>query len=212
MTDFKAAIFDLDGTIANSNPIWEKIDEDYLREHGIFPSESDLKRYAALTYEECAEEFVRLGVETTVSELMEDFNRRAVREYRYSVMLKNGAKEYISKLKAMGKRIALATASPKELYEPVLLHHGIYGMFDVFCTVDDVPRGKGFPDIYLLAAAQMGVPITECAVFEDTLNGVIGAKNSRAFTVGVYDKASEADMPRIMQISDLFINDFEELI
>lgn len=212
MIDFKAAIFDLDGTIADSNPIWEKIDEDYLRERGIIPSESDLKRYAALTYEKCAEEFIRLGVETTVSELMEDFNRRAVREYRYSVMLKNGAKEYITKLKAMGKRIALATASPKELYEPVLLHHGIYGMFDVFCTVDDVPRGKGFPDIYLLAAAQMGVPITECAVFEDTLNGVIGAKNSRAFTVGVYDKASEADMPKIMQISDLFINDFEELI
>ena len=85
-------------------------------------------------------------------------------------------------------------------------------MFDVFCTVEDVARGKGFPDIYLLAAAQMSVPITECAIFEDTLNGVIGAKNSRAFTVGVYDKASEADMPKIMQISDLFINGFEELL
>ena len=64
MIDFKAAIFDLDGTVADSNPRWEKIDEEYLREHGIFPSESDLKRYTALTYEECAEEFIRLGIET----------------------------------------------------------------------------------------------------------------------------------------------------
>ena len=212
MFDFKGAVFDLDGTVADSNSVWEKIDRQYLRSHGITVPEREITRFAALTYEECAEEFTKLGIDTDVPSLMSEFNRLAVIEYRTSVMLKPGAEEYLRKIKSEGKPIALATASPACLYEPVLLHHSIYGLFDAFCTTDDVARGKGFPDIYILAASKIGVPVSECIVFEDTLNGVIGAKNAHAFTVGVYDKASFSDKDEIMRISDLYINSFNELL
>lgn len=212
MFDFKGAIFDLDGTVADSNPVWEKIDRIYLKNHGISVSDREITRFSSLTYEECAAEFAKLGIKTDVPSIMSEFNRLAVIEYRTSVMLKHGAEEYLRKLKSEGKPIALATASPASLYEPVLLHHNIYSLFDAFCTTDDVARGKGFPDIYILAASKIGVPVSQCAVFEDTLNGVIGAKNARAFTVGVYDKASYSDKDEIMKISDLYINSFDELL
>ena len=73
-------------------------------------------------------------------------------------------------------------------------------------------RGKGFPDIYLLAAQKLDVPPAQCAVFEDILQGIRGAKAAGAVTVAVYDAAAKEDWPQMQWEADYALCDFAELL
>lgn len=210
--EFSAAIFDLDGTLIESNSVWAKIDKIILNKRGIPCSDNFAEKLSSLTYEEAAEEMHRLGVKEDTESLIKEFNEIAVQEYRYNIFLKDNAKEYLEYLKCRGVKLALATASPKELYEPALRHNGVYGYFDVFCTTGDAGKSKDYPDVYLLAASELGVPPSDCIVFEDVLNGIISAKNAGMFAVGVYDRYSSSDIVTIRLHSDKFIMNFSEMM
>lgn len=210
--DFSAAIFDLDGTLLDSNSVWEKIDLKVLEKRGIRCGSGFAASLAAMTYEEAAEEMHKLGVKESTEELIREFNEMAVREYRYSIFLKDCAEEYLTYLKSRGVKIALATASPKALYEPALRNNHVYGYFDAFCTVDDAGKSKDHPDIYLHAASRLGAAPRDCAVFEDVLKGIISAKNAGMYAVGVYDKYSAEDIVTIRAAADKFIMNFSEMM
>ena len=210
--DFDAAIFDLDGTIADSNKVWEKIDRKFLQSRGKILPDKELKRMAAMTYEECAEFIRTKGIEMSVGEIKKEFNTMAVYEYRNNIFPKEGAPEFLRFLKAKGKFIALATASPRELYEPFLCHNCMYSFFDCFVTTDEAGRSKDYPDVYLLAASKLGVSPDCCAVFEDLLAGIVSARDAGMYTIGVYDKYSEEDIISIRDTADRFIMDFSEMM
>lgn len=210
--DYKAAIFDLDGTIIDSNAVWAKIDKIILRNSGIMCTNDFIHKIASMTYEEAAEEMQKLGVKKTTEEIITECNELAIKEYRYNIFLKDGVKEYIYKTKRNGIKIALATASPKILYEPVLRNNHIYNYFDVFCTTDDAGKSKDYPDIYLLAASELGVHPSECIVFEDVLKGIVSAKNAGMTAIAVYDKYSDEDIITLRATADRFIMDFFEML
>mgnify|MGYP000914442204 CR=1 FL=1 len=136
----------------------------------------------------------------------------AVDAYTYEVELKDGAAEYLRYLKEKGIRMAVATSSSPELYEPALKRNGIYEYFKAFVTVSEVKRGKGFPDIYEKAAEKLSLPPETCVVYEDILKGVEGAKMDDFYVVGVEDIHSSYEKNEIMQLSDRYILSFEELL
>lgn len=210
--DFEAAIFDLDGTLIDSNRVWEKIDRKYMEKKHIFISDRELKRMAAMTYEECAEFICQKGVDTDPEALKKEFNEMAVYEYRHNIFLKEGAAEYLALLSSMGKRIALATASPASLYEPVLRHNFVYKYFDAFVTTEEAGKSKDYPDVYLLAASRLGIEPECCVVFEDVLKGIFSARDAGMMTVGVYDKYSDEDLITIRNNSDRYIMSFTEML
>ena len=210
--DFSAAIFDLDGTLIDSNSVWEKIDAKMLEKRGIRCKSSFAASLAAMTYEDVAAEMQKLGVKETTEELIREFNEMAATEYRYNIFLKDYADEYLTYLKGRGVRMPLATASPRALYEPVLRNNRAYGYFDAFCTVDDVGKSKDHPDIYLYAASKLGVSPADCVVFEDVLKGIVSAKNAGMYAVGVYDKYSAEDIVTIRAAADKFIMNFSEMM
>lgn len=210
--DFSAAIFDLDGTLIDSNSVWKKIDIIILQRRGIKCSDDFANSLAAMTYEDAAAAMQELGVKSATEEIIKECNELAVNEYRYNIFLKDYAAEYLTYLKGQGIKIALATASPKELYEPVLRHNHAYGYFDVFCTTDEAGRSKDYPDVYLHAASKLGVSPDECVVFEDVLKGIVSAKNAGMTAVGVYDKYSAEDIVTIRAAADKFIMNFSEMM
>lgn len=210
--NFSAAIFDLDGTLVDSNSVWKKIDIILLQRRGITCSDALADKLASMTYEEAFAEMEKLGVKDSFNEIIKEFNELAVNEYRYNVFLKDYADEYLTYLKGQGIKTALATASPRELYEPVLRHNHVYGCFDAFCTTDEAGRSKDHPDIYLLAASKLGVSPNECVVFEDVLKGIVSAKNAGMTAVGVYDKFSAEDIVTIRNTADKFIMNFSEMM
>lgn len=210
--NFSAAIFDLDGTLADSNGVWKKIDIAILQKRGIRCSDAFAESLAAMTYEEAAAEMHRLGVKDTTEELIRECNELAAYEYRHNIFLKPYAAEYLTYLKNNGVKTALATASPKMLYEPVLRHNHVYGLFDAFCTTEEAGRSKDYPDVYLHAASKLGVSPDECVVFEDVLKGIVSAKNAGMTAIGVYDRYSAEDIVTLRAAADRFIMDFSEMM
>jgi HAD superfamily hydrolase (TIGR01509 family) len=208
---FSAAIFDLDGTLIESNSLWERINKHMLQKRGIKYNESLIRKMVVMSFEESADAMRSLGATETVDELAADMLGTAAYEYRNNIFLKDNVREYLGFLQTKKVKIALATASPRTLFEPVLRNNHIFSCFDAFCTTEDAGRGKDFPDVYITAAAKLGVSPSDCVVFEDVIKGVVSAKNAGMKTVAVYDRYSGEDIVAMRLIADKFIYDFSEM-
>lgn len=213
MNELKGAIFDLDGTLLDSMGIWAKIDERFLAKRGIPLPDDYVEKVTPMNYQDAAAYTIaRFALPETAAEVIRDWVNLSVQAYHFEIGLKPYVKEYLNQLKRQGVKLAVATAQTPELYEPALKNNGIYHLFDAFADLSEVSRGKGFPDIYLLAAQRIGLAAQDCAVFEDISAGIIGAKAGSFQTCGVYDFYSEYEKDRIIQESDQFIYNFKELL
>lgn len=212
ISDFSAAIFDLDGTLADSNTVWKKLDRIILEKYGISADDKFVEKLASLTYEQAADAIRKLGVPVSDEEFIEEINVLARIEYADNIPLKPYATELLHEMKSSGMKIVLATASPAELYEPLLRRNGVYDLFDGFITTDEVGKGKDQPDIYLKAAEIADFPISKCVIFEDTLTAVRTASETEAYVCAVYDKYSEQDIDVIKALSDKYVYTFDKLL
>ena len=87
-----------------------------------------------------------------------------------------------------------------------------YGFFKATTSIDEVSRGKEFPDIYLRECEKIGAVPKNTVVFEDSLTGIKSASCGGFKTVGVYDTSAENQMSEIKNRADLYINTFTELL
>jgi HAD superfamily hydrolase (TIGR01509 family) len=211
--DIKGVIFDLDGTLLDSMHVWDKVDIDFLARRGMALPDGYQKAITSMSYTETAIYTKELfGFEETVEQIVAEWHTTVYDEYAHSLELKPGAKDYLSILREKGIKVALATGSDQQLYEPTLRNNGVYGLFDVFVTLSDVTRSKVFPDIYLKAAEKLCLEPAQCLVFEDIIEGIRSAKAAGMKAVGVYDASSAADRGEIELIADGFIMDFTQLL
>jgi len=210
MIDFDGVIFDLDGTIADSHYVWKKVDSDFFGKRGRDIPSDYSQEVGSMSFKDAAV-FTKnkYGFSETVDEIMEEWYSMAVNEYTFNVQAKPFAKEYIEYLKNRGVKIALCTASPRELFEPFLKNNQIFSYFDVFVSGTEVSRGKEFPDIYLLAARKLSVLPERCIVFEDILKAVFGARAAGMKIIGVFESViSQEERIKIREEADGFIYDF----
>lgn len=206
---FKAAIFDLDGTLLDSMWVWKQIDHDFLAARGINVPDDYMLAVAHLgAYQTAVYTAERFGFTETPEEMIAEWTKMAIDFYRDKVELKKGAYEYLEYLYNKGVKLAVATANDSSLYEPSLDHTGIRRFFSAVVNVDEVERKKGFPDIYWLACEKMGVKPEDAVVFEDIYQGIQGAKDGGFRAVCVYDETSADDAEKIKEIADLYIEDF----
>lgn len=212
LNGFSAAIFDLDGTLADSNAVWEKLDRIILEKYGITADDEFIVRLASLTYQQAADAMRKLGVPISDERFTEEINELARIEYANNIQLKSYASELLHEMKNSGKKIVLATASPAELYEPLLRRNDVYDLFDGFITTDEVGKSKNEPDVYLKAAEIAGFPLSKCIIFEDTLTAVRTASKTDAYVCAVYDKYSEQDIDMIKTLSDKYVYSFDKLL
>lgn len=209
--NFRAAIFDLDGTLLDSMDVWEKIDIKFLQKRGLIPPTGYVKEICARSFEEAAEYTIKLfGLTESIDQIIDEWNNMAISEYATNVRLAPFAEKYIYQLKRMGIKLAIATGLPKELYYPCLANNKIHALFDVICSTDQGTRGKEYPDIFQLAARQLGVETTSCIVFEDVFPAIKSAKQAGMTVFGIYDKYSADDRERIMAIADGYLMNFRD--
>ena len=203
ISNFKGVIFDLDGTLIESGDVWSQIDIDFLGERGFDVPENYGKAVSAMDFRQAAVYTKELfSLPETIEEIAAEWRDMAIWHYAHDIGPVKGAPEFVRKLHSKGVKLALATASSRELYEPVLKRCGMYEYFSEFVTTSQVERGKGFPDIYLLAAELLGLKPGECAVFEDIPEGVGAAKQGGFRVYARLDPKRRADHVVLRQSAD----------
>lgn len=210
----KGIILDLDGTILDSSWVWEMVDIKFLGDRGFEVPDDYVESISPMGAEKAAIYTIeRFGLHNEKPEdLVREWFDMAKAEYRNKVVCKPGAKNFIKKMYSQGMKLALATSSDRELFIPTLDREGILQYFNVIVTVDEVEKGKGFPDIYEEAARRICVPVEQCVVFEDIITAVRGAKSGGFKVVAVEDEKSLCNADKIKQISDFYISSYKQLL
>lgn len=214
LSNIKAAIFDLDGTLVDSMGVWEKIDIDYFKIIGQ-PIPKNLKEEINhLSFNEIAVYFkTKFNIKDSVEEIMATWENMAYNEYKNNVKLKPGAKEFLLKLKNMGIKIGLATSNSHPLLEVCLKSNDIYDFFDTITVTAEVKRDKSFPDIYLLSANKLNTSPENCIVFEDILPAIQGAKSAGMKVVAIEDSYIPlVEKPLIAKEAHYYIKDYTDIL
>ena len=209
----KGAIFDVDGTLFDSMSMWYDLVIRFFEEHGGELTEDEVLRYKDMTLEESIPEITeRLNLDMTFDEILACLKGMAADYYRNSVLLKDGAAEYIKKLRGEGVKIAIATSGYEELCKAAFTRLGVWDMIDARAYSEEVGVNKSNPDVYLLAAKRLGLEPQDCTVYEDIVKGLGGAKKGGFHTCAVYDDSNKNETEELKEIADSYIAGWRELI
>jgi HAD superfamily hydrolase (TIGR01509 family) len=205
----KAVIFDMDGVMIDSEPLWEKTERLLLGRKGIEYN----PKYR--------DKIVGLNQNDSGSLLRETFNLiESVEEiiavrveillglYERELELVPGLLPFLKELVEGGLILALASSSPIEAINFVLDKFSLRKFFTVVVSGDTIPLGKPHPDIYLQTADNLGVEPTECVVIEDSINGVKSAKSAGMTCIAVPDKRLDQ---KEFQIADVVVDRLDKI-
>lgn len=213
LKNIEGAVFDLDGTLLDSSWVWEKVDEKFLGDRGFQVPDDYVDEISPLGAERAAVYTIeRFGLNEDKDDIVREWIEMAKKEYATEVVCKPYAKEFLEELHKLNIKMAVATSSDRELFMKTLEREGILKYFQKIVTVDEVERGKGYPDIYEEAARRIKVNPHKCLVFEDILAGVTGASLGEFNVVAVFDEKSKHNWEKIKSISKYIINDYKELL
>lgn len=202
----RGAIFDLDGTLLDSMPIWEDAAERFLDSLGIEAEPGLREILYPMSMTEGAEYLKsRYRLELSVDEIVAGVSHVIEDFYAHQVQLKEGVGQFLAGLKQAGIKMVIATSNDRQVFEGALKRLGVFDCFDRIFTCSEIGVGKSKPDIFLVAAEFMGTLPEETWVFEDALYAIQTAKNAGFRTAGVYDSCSARDWEEIKRVSDIYM-------
>lgn len=207
----KGVIFDVDGVLLNSMPIWENLGELYLRSLGV-EAEKDLGEILfTMSLEEGADYLIsQYGLNKTPEEIVEGLNREVRDFYAERVPLKEGVREFLYELNEKKIPMVIATSGDRKNTEAALRRLKVLNYFQGIFTCSEIGSGKNQPDIYLAAALQLDTEPAETWVFEDAYHAIRTAKSVGFKTAAVYDKANDKDLAQIWNTADIYLPEFTD--
>ncbi|WP_035800961.1 HAD family hydrolase [Butyrivibrio sp. FCS014] len=209
LDDFEAVIFDLDGSLVDSMWMWKAIDIEYLKKHGIEAPDTLQKDIGGRSFIETAEYFKeRFGIEDSIEQIGDDWNRMAWDKYTNEVPLKEGVFEFLGLCDDKNIKLGIASSNSTELIEQVLASHGIKGRFGSVKSGTEILKGKPAPDVYLAVADELGAEPSKCLVFEDLVDGIRAGKNAGMTVVAVSDDYSRHSDDLKKELADCYIEDY----
>jgi len=178
---YKAAIFDMDGLLIDSEPLWQEAGIETLSGFGI---RLTLEQYHTSTGLRTAEWVAHWFRQYAVSqdhapEAIDTIIRKAIEKIAAEGVALPGASEILEFFRKNNFIIGLATSSPMSLVDVVVDKLAIRNYFQVMSSAENLPYGKPHPQVFLNCAGSLGVLPEECIVFEDSFNGMIAAKAAK---------------------------------
>ena len=206
----KGAIFDADGTLFDSMPVWYNVGIRYLESRGITPDENLTEKVASMSLMEAAEFFqTEYSIKDSYAEIIGDINRLIETAYFHEIGLKKGVKNYLEKIHNGGVKMCVATSTDQYLIKAALERCGVLKYFTEVLTCGMVGKGKTKPDIYEKALEIIGTDKEDTVVYEDALYALKTAKGAGFYTVGVHDDA-EKKQDELKSLADRYILSFDE--
>ncbi len=204
----------MDGVIIDSEPLWEKSESIMLKRKGFSGNDSYRKEYRKKIMGLNQKDSVRLlketfGLDESPDEILRTRLEILLELYEKELRLVDGIPE-ILKILDSEKHIktALASGSPMKVIEFVLRKFSLEDTFRIKVSGDCVEKGKPHPDIYLEAARRLGVNPGECVAIEDSINGIVSAKEAGMRCIAVPDpRIATEDYPQ----ADIFRKNVSEI-
>ena len=185
MNQLQAVLWDLDGTIVDTEPYWFEAEYAVVAAHGDSWSDEHARAVVGFDLLDSGRYMIEHGgVRLTPHEIVEMMLDSVVSNIKRSVPWRPGAREVLADVRESDIPTALVTMSWRRFANEVMEALPA-GAFDVSVVGDDVERGKPHPDPYLLAAERLGVDITRCIAIEDSPTGVASALAAGATVLAV---------------------------
>lgn len=208
----KTYLFDFDGTLVNSMPIWSAVMKKILDDTNTPYGDDIIKIITPLGAVGTAKYFMELGSPLSLEEILNKMSENLVREYTENVPAKEGVIETLKAMKERGDSINVLTASPHITLDPCLKRLGIFDLFDFVWSCDDFGTGKADPNIYRLAAEKLGKRVEEVIFIDDNLGADKTAKSAGMTVYGIYDESSAEYEEEMKAATDKYIYNFKELL
>lgn len=208
----QGAIFDMDGTLTDSNPYWDRVPEAFLAAHGRKAAPDLARTVFSMTLPEAADYIIKeYSLEMSAEDIISGVYETMERFYMEEVELKPGVRRLLELLSERKIPMTVATVTGRDLVEKVLGRHGVLSFFESIVTTDDAGVGKHDPAVYRMAAERIGSSCDRTMVLEDAPHALMTAKNAGFITIGVYDEASADAQDKIRETADLYLPDYKDL-
>ncbi|MFJ3672813.1 HAD family hydrolase [Streptomyces sp. NPDC090106] len=192
-----SVIFDLDGTLVDSEPNYFEASRALLAAHGVedFTWEDNAAYVGISTWETLGLWQERFGLAGPRSALLDDLNRRYLELARVHTPAYPEMRAFVELLAGQGVAMAVASGSSPEAIEAILTGTGLDAYLPIVVSADEVERGKPAPDVFLEAARRLGADPADCVVVEDAAPGAAAAHAAGMRCVAVPYVAGQADAP-----------------
>ncbi|UUE38390.1 hexitol phosphatase HxpB [Pectobacterium aroidearum] len=181
-SSIRAAIFDMDGLLIDSEPLWDKAELEVIASLGVDISlRHTMKDTLGLRIDMVVELWYQHSPWTTPSrdEVVRRIIDRAIELVAEQRPLLPGVEHALQLCREQNLKIGLASASPLHMQQQVLRMFNLDHYFDVLMSAEALPYSKPHPEVYLNAANALGVSPTQCVTLEDSVNGMIATKAAR---------------------------------
>ncbi|MBQ3132798.1 MAG: HAD family phosphatase [Clostridia bacterium] len=212
---FKAAIFDLDGTLVDSlmlwDILWERFGIRYRDDAGFRPTEADDKAVRTMPLKEAMHMIhEQYQLAETGEALLDEANRIMRDFYATEVQLKSGVRTFLEHCRQTGVKMCVASATAPDLLDVAMKHTDIAKYFSRVFSCAELGLGKDKPDIFLLAQSYVNEPVEDVCVFEDSLVAIETAAGIGMKTVAIYDRFNFGQ-ERMRALADVYVADGESL-
>ena len=182
---FSAILFDMDGTLIDSEPQWLIAETELMADYGYTWTKPEQAEYLGGPLDRLGEYMYGLAGHVQSPQFFTDSLISLMADkLRRGALLMDGAAELLQLCTDTNIPVALVTASPRVLVDAVLEHLPTHP-FQISVSSGDVARTKPDPEGYLKAADLLGVEITNCLILEDSLTGVTAAKASGGYVIAI---------------------------
>lgn len=211
----KAAIFDMDGLLIDSEPLWHEAEVKVFHEVGMPITVDMCTRTQGMRIDQVVQYWKEEFPECTAGtdEIVKDIMHSVISLVQEKGTAKDGMYDILNFMRAKRVKMAIASSSYSTLINAVVTKLDIARFFDVLHSAESEEYGKPHPGVYIGAARKLGIDPEHCMAFEDSLNGVLAAKSARMTCVCVPDIAIKGSIK--LAIADIVLEsleDFEESV
>lgn len=206
-------LFDLDGTITDTNGVWQAVDVEFLTRRGLEPTLEYTEAVTRSIYPIAARftrDYYRLP--DTPEEIMAEWDTLALHHYQNLAPLKPGAGEFLRQCRAQGIPMAVFTACRPALCLTVLNRFGLTGLFGHIVYAEEIGLEKRDPRCFVELGQRLGAVLADCTLFDDSPDNCATAARAGMDAVGVYDPLYEARQEELRTVCTRYVRSLEELL
>lgn len=205
-------IFDLDGTLVDSNTLWQEVDREFLSRRGLTITPEYVAMVTRSIFPIAAQITIDYyGVTDTAEEIMAEWESLADHHYRELVPLKTGAEELLKRLKQNRTPLTLFTASRPTLCYACLDHHHLTEYFDHIIFAEEIGLEKHDPACFQKLSELLELPPEQCTLIDDSPENCATANAAGMNTIGVYDAFRTNQQEQLRKIAKRYVRSLEEL-